>query len=100
MNTLTIEQIAGLQKQYGFTDIQDKINTGMAWQLEGSVGRYAMNCLESGACMLPEISNKDYYGNTVPPRTVLQAGTKGTLENSQKFWQGVLDGEIELEIEE
>ena len=94
--TITIEQITELQKEYGLFELQERINSGLAWHLEGSYGRTAMNCLESGACMLPEVPRKDYWGNIVPARTSLQAGTKGTLENSQNFWQKVLDGEIML----
>lgn len=30
------------------------INTGIAWQLQGWVGRSAMHMIESGFCTLPE----------------------------------------------
>lgn len=84
--------------------MQDMINTGQVWKMEGSMGREAMALLESGACMLPKEFKTDYYGNKVPSRDVLKAGTKGTFLNSQNFWQGVLDGTIEIdeqaEIEE
>lgn len=99
MDKLTVEQITELQKQYHMTDMQEKINSGLCWKLEGSYGRAAMAMLESGACMLPETQHKDYYGNTVPSRNDLQEGTKGTLLNSQRFWEQVENGEIELEIE-
>lgn len=90
------KQITKLQKEYGFTEIQNHINTGLAWKLEGSVGREAMALLDSGACMLPKESFLDYYGNRVPSRDVLKAGTKGTYKNSQVFWKGVLSGVIEI----
>jgi len=96
MKKLTLEQIRELQKEYGVSEIQIIINSGLAWTLEGSMGRTAMSTLESGACMLPEVPRKDYYGSIVPARTNLKAGTKGTLELSQEFWQKVVDGEIEL----
>lgn len=99
MEKLTVEQITELQKQYGMTQMQDYINSGMAWKLEGSVGRTAMAMLESGACMLPEVQCKDYYGNTVPSRNDLREGTKGTLLNSQNFWEMVENGEIEIDLE-
>lgn len=97
MKKLTFKQIIALQKTYGFTDMQNKINSGMAWNLEGSVGREAMRLLESGACMLPKVSRIDYYGNTLPPRDVLKPGTKGTFKNSQTFWQMVEDGKIVID---
>ena len=93
---LTIEQITNLQKQYGISDIQDMINNGNAWHMEGSYGRAAMELLESGACMLPEVKRRDAYGNTVPSRNDLKPGTKGTLLNSQNFWTKVEEGEIQL----
>lgn len=96
MEKLTIEQITELQKQYGLTSLQEMINNGEVWKREGSVGRAAMSALESGACMLPEEEHQDYYGSTVPSRTNLKAGTKGTLENSQEFWQKVDEGDIDL----
>lgn len=66
--------------------LQDMIDDGTAWRMEGAVGRAAMAALESGMCFLPLQGHKDYYGNTVPPRTVLKAGTKGTLEHSAAYW--------------
>ena len=97
MSKLTFKAITKLQKDYGFDKIQESINTGLAWKMEGSVGREAMALLESGACMLPKEFNVDYYGNRVPSRDVLKPGTKGTFKNSQTFWQGVLDGKIEID---
>ncbi len=97
---LTLEQIASIQKEYGFHEIQARIDSGLAWHLEGAFGRLAMKLLASGACMLPEVAHKDFYGNTVPSRTSLKAGTKGTLENSQTFWAMVEDGTIEIDLME
>ena len=96
MAVLTLEEIAVLQDQYGLTEIQTRINSGLAWHMEGHYGRTAMSTIESGACMLPEVPRRDAYGTIVPPRTRLKEGTKGTLEHSQNFWQKVSDGEIEL----
>jgi len=96
MKDITIEEILELQKEYGITEIQDNINSGMAWKLEGSYGRQAMICLEDGACMLPKEQHNDYYGNVVPSREDLKEGATGTLHNCQRFWDKVRQGEIEL----
>jgi len=93
---ITVKQIQELQKSYGFDEMQKLIDNGMAWKLEGFVGRQAMSALESGACMLPEEQHQDYYGNIVPSRNDLKEG-KGTLVNSQEFWGKVLEGEIILD---
>ena len=94
---MNFKKITALQKQYGFSDMQEQINSGMVWKSEGSVGREASGLLDSGACMLPKEFKVDYYGNRVPSRDVLQQGTKGTYQNSKRFWQLVLDGEIEID---
>ena len=99
-NKLTVELITDLQKTYGLTSMQELINSGQAWYMEGFTGRQAMQALEDGACMLPEVPRKDYWGNIVPARTSLKPGTKGTLENSQDFWQKVLDKIYLSEIED
>lgn len=59
---------------------QQLINTGQAWQLEGSVGRAAMDLIESGVCALGPEGYRDFWGNYVPSRHEVQAGTKGSVE--------------------
>lgn len=83
MNWKTIEV---LQAEYNVTEMQGMINSGQAWKMEGSVGRAASDYLTSGLCMLPLVSRRDYYGNYVPSRKELKAGTKGTYLNCKEFW--------------
>lgn len=94
---MNYQRIKKLQEIYGFKDMQDKIDSGLAWKLEGSFGREASRLLESGACMLPKSRKADYYGSVVPSRDDLKAGTKGTYQNCKKFWEGVEDGSIEID---
>jgi len=93
---LTYAQIIILQRYYGVTETQDSINSGQCWLMEGSQGRFAMNMLEAGVCMLPLVPRRDYYGNTVPPRNVIKSGATGSFANSQNFWQKVEDGNYEV----
>ena len=79
-------QVKQMQKDYKVNGIQAMINSGDCWNLEGSVGRHAMNLLEIGVCMLPKKSRNDYYGNRIPSRDDLKPGTKGTYLNSKEFW--------------
>ncbi len=65
--------------------LQELINNGMAWQLEGSFGRAAMAAIEAGVCVLGEEGHHDYWGNYVPSRTEVQAGTKGSVEYARKM---------------
>ncbi len=60
--------------------MQELINSGMAWKLEGSTGRRAMELITSGHCILGEQGHHDYYGNYVPSRTEVKPGTKGSVE--------------------
>jgi len=66
-------------------NLQELIDTGMAWKLEGSVGRAAMRAIEDGECVLGEVGHKDYWGNYVPSRYEVEAGTKGSMEYAQRM---------------
>lgn len=59
---------------------QRLIDSGDAWNLEGSVGRSAMALIESGHCMLGEVGHLDYWGTYVPSRFEVEPGTKGSEE--------------------
>ena len=61
-------------------ECQKLINNGMAWRLEGSVGRYAMNMIENGYCMLGLKGHRNYYGGYVPSRFEVAKGTKGSRD--------------------
>lgn len=58
--------------------MQKLINSGTVWKLQGSYGRSAMDALEAGLVMLGTESHRDYYGNFVPARTMVEEGTKGS----------------------
>jgi len=95
MNHMTYSQITSLQKTYNVTEIQEHINSGLCWRMEGSFGRFAMDCLEAGVCMLPLKRKIDYYGQVVPSRNDLKSGTKGTFLNSARFWERVMEGDYD-----
>jgi hypothetical protein len=59
---------------------QSLINSGTAWRLEGSVGREAMSLIDSGICALGTEGFTDYYGNRIPSRHEVLAGTKGSVQ--------------------
>ena len=63
--------------------MQALINSGTAWKLEGSVGRRAMDLLEAGMCELGPVAYTDYWGNRVPSRFEVKAGTKGSPLNTR-----------------
>ena len=65
-------------------ECQKLINSGNAWRLEGSVGRYCMDMINSGYCYLGLKGHRDYYGNYVPSRFEVQKGTKGSIEFVKK----------------
>jgi len=59
---------------------QGLIDNGMAWKLEGHVGRTAMSLIEAGKCTLGPVGHRDYWGNYVPSKTEVEPGTKGSPE--------------------
>lgn len=61
-------------------EIQDLIDSGDAWRLEGSIGRQCMGAIEGGYAMLGPAPVRDYWGNLVPAWWMVQAGTKGSPE--------------------
>lgn len=79
-------KIKQLQWAYGYDQLQQLIDTGMAWNMEGAIGRAAMDALQSGACMLPTTSRSDYYGSRVPSRFQVKNGSAGSYANSVNFY--------------
>ena len=43
----------------------------------------AMDLIEAGHCVLGEEGHRDYYGNYVPSRYEVEAGTKGSVEYAE-----------------
>ena len=70
------------------------IDNGSAWKLEGSVGRAAMDLIESGLAILGSTSHRDYWGNFVPAWWMVDEGTVGSPE----YCIEVSDGEFDREI--
>ena len=68
--------------------LQELVDTGMAWRLEGSVGRAAMGAIEAGAIVLGRDGHRDYWGNYVPSRYEVQPGTKGSPQYAHRLSHG------------
>lgn len=82
MNALWDE---GATPQEHIDALQEAINSGLAWNMEGSVGRAAHDAIENGACVLGTERRKDYYGNVVPSRFDVKPGSKGSIEYARKL---------------
>lgn len=63
-----------------YSAIQRLINSGSAWSFQGSYGRMMMDTIESGICMLGTSPARDYWGNRIPSRDEVKAGTKGSYD--------------------
>jgi len=59
--------------------MQRAINSGL-WGMQGSYGRAMMDAISAGLCMLGHNRASDYYGNTIPSRDDVKAGTKGSYD--------------------
>lgn len=73
-----------------YAALQRQINNGQVWLMQGSCGSAAMDAIRTGKCLCGHYTCRDFYGNTVPSRKVLEPGTKGTYdfvrENSGLEW--------------
>jgi len=94
-NGISLERISELQKIYGVDKLQESINSGQIWKREGSSGRFAMNCLENGICMLAECRTYDYWGNIIPCRQEVQPHSKGSLDKAITFWERIENDDAE-----
>lgn len=74
-----LEGDEGDEEDYAIA-MQNAINDGNAWKFQGSVGRAMMDALKSGVCMLGKTGASDYYGNYIPSRTDVKAGSFGSYE--------------------
>ena len=84
---MNLRELRKKQIYAGFDKMQNIIDTGAVWHMEGSMGREAMSLLEIGACFLPNKARRDAYGNRIPARSELTQGTKGTLLNAINFYK-------------
>jgi len=65
--------------------MQNMINDGSIWMFQGSAGREAIHLLKAGYCTLGDEPHKDYWGNTVPSKTMVAPGSVGTDEFMQRM---------------
>ena len=77
INTIECDEEATMEEYY--LAIQRVINSGM-WGLQGSYGRTMMDAISAGLCLLGHNDARDYYGNHIPSRDQVQAGTKGSFD--------------------
>jgi hypothetical protein len=71
--------------------MQEMIDSGMAWKMQGSYGRAAMDMIEAGLCVLGEEGHRDFYGNYIPSRYEVEPGTKGSLEYAEEMQESRYD---------
>jgi hypothetical protein len=80
----------GLDAESTARMMQNMINSGMAWRMQGSYGRACMDMIESGRCLLGLEGHRDYWGNYVPSRSEVKPGTKGSrayvVERAGEAW--------------
>lgn len=64
--------------------LQQLVDSGQAWLLEGSVGRACADAIEDGVVTLGAVGHRDYWGSYVPSRTEVEPGTKGSIEYAHR----------------
>ena len=83
MNLQDIDVIEGVVEADEMEEalaLQRAINGGSAWSFQGSYGRAMMDALKAGVCMLGERPARDYWGNFIPSRDMVKAGSFGSRE--------------------
>lgn len=88
---MTEQEIRKLQKIEGLDTLQEMIDSGIAWKMEGSVGRSAHSALQNGACFLPEIRHTNACGTVLNKRSDREKGDSGTLEYSSNYWKNEVE---------
>jgi hypothetical protein len=76
---MTVEGIEYAHEQDEVRALQALINSG-TWGLQGSFGRAMMDAIKAGLCALGPNPSLDYWGNRIPARHEVGAGTKGSVE--------------------
>ena len=66
--------------------LQELIDSGATWRLEGSVGRAAVDAIHAGYLQLGPTGHTDYWGNYVPARHEVAPGTPGSPEYATTPW--------------
>lgn len=81
-------------------ELQEWIDSGTAWLLEGYVGRTASDALAAGACVLPGVRHRDYWGNTIPAYTDVydEVGSPGSVANAEAYDHEDYDAETAGEV--
>lgn len=67
--------------------LQEWVDSGTAWKLEGHVGRTAMAALEDGALVLGPERVTNYWGSTVPSYLDVadEEGSPGSVANAEAY---------------
>jgi hypothetical protein len=63
------------------------VDSGVAWLLEGHVGRVAGDALAAGALVLGPNQTRDYWGSNIPAYTdvVDEVGSSGSVANAEAY---------------
>lgn len=67
--------------------LQQWVDSGAAWQLEGFIGRQASDALAAGALVLSPHRTRDYWGSNIPAYTdvVDEVGSSGSVANAEAY---------------
>jgi hypothetical protein len=67
--------------------LQEWVDSGLAWHLEGAVGRAASDALAAGALVLGPNPRRDYWGSGIPAydQVTDEVGAIGSVANAEAY---------------
>ena len=86
-NLKTMESnIEKMQRIYGYSELQKKIDSGKAWK-SLSTAIQGARAISIGACMLPKIPCRDVFGEPVPSRGMAYYNEAGSVDYCREYWR-------------
>lgn len=75
-------------------EMQNLIEDGSVWLLDEKLGTMALDLINSGHCTLGRAISRDQWGNAIPSRDMVEAGTIGSVGYAKQKREGVDDEEF------
>lgn len=79
-------EIKKIQRKYGVGKVQELIDSGKAFMIQGDFEELIWSMIYSGACMLPDLVHKNHQGTRIATRAMVPSGSPGSFKRCQSYW--------------